>query len=533
MGKRDLLFLGVILLGASALTRSLMPARPAPEKVEAKTDDVKEIVAAIDAEFRARWAEQDLSPAPPAPELALIRRIGLGLTGTIPSLEEIRRVEAGPPGDRPARWLERTLRDRRWADYLAERLARAFVGTEDGPFLVYRRRRFVAWLSDELLKGRPYDQVVRELIAGKGLWTDHPATNFVTVTVDPAKELPDPERLAGRVARAFLGVRLDCAQCHDHPFQPWKQADFRGLAAFFAQAHYGFGGVRDGDGEFRPADRKTGAEVVAAPGVPFRAELLPDSGPRRQRLARWVTDPRNPSLARATVNRVWALMFGRPMVEPVDDLLSAGDPPRALTLLADDFAARGYDLRRLIRAIASTEAFRLDSVAASDTTPAATLESAWAAFPMTRLRPGQVAGALLQSASLATIDAESHVVVRVLTYGAVNDFVRRHGDTGEDEFDTRGGTIPQRLLMMNGDLVQSKTKDDLIQNASTRIGVLAPTDRAAVEAAYLAVLTRRPTPEEAAHFERRLAGTRGGDRNERMTDLIWTLLNATEFSWNH
>jgi len=115
----------------------------------------------------------------------------------------------------------------------------------------------------------------------------------------------------------------------------------------------------------------------------------------------------------------------------------------------------------------------------------------------------------------------------------VNEFVRRHGDAGEDESANRGGTIPQRLLMMNGDLVQSKTRDDLLQNAATRIAVLAPTDRSAVEAAYLAILTRRPTPEEADHFERRLAGTAGRDRKDRMTDLCWTLLNATEFSWNH
>jgi len=539
MGKRDLLFLGVILGGAAALRGSLVPSRPAVEKVEASVDDVKAVVAAVDAEFRGRWAEQKWTPAPRAPELAVIRRIALGLTGTIPSLAEIRRFEAGPTGDRPARWLERTLRGRRSADYLAERLARAFVGTEDGPFLVYRRRRFVAWLSDELLKNRPYDAVVRELIAGEGLWTDRPATNFVTVTYDQEKKEPDPERLAGRVARAFLGVRLDCAQCHDHPFQPWKQADFRGLAAFFAQAHSGLGGIRDGAGEFRPTDRKTGAQIVAAPGVPFHPELLPEAGPRHMRLARWVTDPRNPSLARATANRAWALLFGRPLVEPVDDLPAAGDPPRALVLLADDFAAHGFDLRRLFRVIAATEAFRLDSIAAPDPVSASTpapadaAESAWAAFPMTRLRPGQVAGAVLQSASLATIDAGSHILVRLATYGGVNEFVRRHGDSGEDESANRGGTIPQRLLMMNGDLVQSKTRDDLLQNAATRIAVLAPTDRSAVEAAYLAALTRRPTPEEADHFARRLAGTTGQARKDRLTDLCWTLLNATEFSWNH
>ena len=166
-------------------------------------------------------------------ELAVMRRLSLSLCGTIPSLEEIRRFEYRPPDRRIDAWLDDLLRDRRCGDYLAERFARVFVGTEDGPFLKFRRRRFVAWLSDAILANRRYDANVRDLIADEGLWTDHPATNFLTVTTDEKTERPTPDRLSARVARAFLGVRLDCAQCHDHPFQPWKQEHFRGLAAFF------------------------------------------------------------------------------------------------------------------------------------------------------------------------------------------------------------------------------------------------------------------------------------------------------------
>ena len=462
-----------------------------------------------------------------------MRRLSLALTGSIPSLEEIRTFEARPVDGRLDWWLEILLQDRRSADYLAERLARAFVGTEGGPFLVYRRRKFVSWLSDELHRNRPYDQIVCDLIAGRGIWTDQPSTNFISVTFDPDKKNYDPERLAARVARSFLGVRIDCAQCHDHPFQPWKRADFRGLAAYFGQVEHGLTGIADKGGEFRVDDKKDGKPTAIEPRVPFLPDLDPRQGTRRERLARWVTDPRNPNFSRATANRVWALMFGRPLVEPIDDLAVAGDPPPALQLLADDFAAHGFDLRRLIRAIAATEAFALDSAAEADAEPPSTAEAAWAAFPMTRLRPEQVAGALLQAASAETIDSESHILVRLATYGGVNDFVARHGDPGEEEFNLEGSsTIPQRLLMMNGDLVQKNIRED-IGNASARIAALAPDDRKAVEAAYLATLTRRPTPEEAAHFEARLAGTRGDERKERMTDLIWALLNATEFSWDH
>jgi hypothetical protein len=120
----------------------------------------------------------------------------------------------------------------------------------------------------------------------------------------------------------------------------------------------------------------------------------------------------------------------------------------------------------------------------------------------------------------------------MVTYTGRNDFVRRYGDTGEDEFDSRGGTIPQRLVLMNGDIVRDKIKGDFF-TAPGRIAGLARDDRAAVETAFLTVLTRRPSPEEELHFTARLAGTTKDVRKERLTDLFWALINTTEFSWNH
>jgi hypothetical protein len=151
---------------------------------------------------------------------------------------------------------------------------------------------------------------------------------------------------------------------------------------------------------------------------------------------------------------------------------------------------------------------------------------------MTRLRPEQVVGGVLQAASLETIDRDSHIFVRLGYFFGQQGFVQRYGDTGEDDFSDACGTIPQRLLLLNGDLVKGKTKDDLF-NASSRIALLAPNDRAAVEIAYLAVLTRRPTAEESAYFTPRLDGAKGKKRQELLSDLVWTLVNATEFSWSH
>ena len=139
---------------------------------------------------------------------------------------------------------------------------------------------------------------------------------------------------------------------------------------------------------------------------------------------------------------------------------------------------------------------------------------------------------LFQSASLTTIGPQSHWFARLIAYTGRNDFVRRYGDTGEDEFDARAGTIPQRLLLMNGEIVREQLKDGLL------LGLIehrrdAPDDRKAVETAYPLVLTRLPTPEESAHFAGRSAGTTGDERKQRLSDLCWTLLNTTEFSWNH
>ncbi|MFO0849690.1 MAG: DUF1553 domain-containing protein [Gemmataceae bacterium] len=533
---RDVFFVGVVLAGGFAVAASLIPPRQ-PARLSHYTSaadadpDLRAAVGRVDAAFRKQWADDGLAAVGPAPDLAVARRLALGLMGTVPSLEEVRRFEALPPNDRLGWWLDHVLADRRTADYLAERFARSYVGTEDGPFLLFRRRKFVSWLSDQLAANRPYDEVVRDLIATDGLWTDRPATNFVTVTAQPDKDnAPDPVRLAGRVTRGLLGFRLDCAQCHNHPFAPWKQSDFDGIAAFFGKTRLGFRGVSDdGAGEYLSEHPKTKEKTPVAPKVPYAAAALPADGDGRQRLAAWVTSPQNAAFARATVNRVWAILAGRPLVEPVDDLDPTGPAPPALDALASDFAGHGYDLRRLVRVIANTAAFRLDSRADRPITEAD--EKGWAAFPLTRLRPEQVAGSLFQAGSVTPVAGDAHLFVRLMKFGQTNDFLARYGDAGEDEFEGRGGTIPQRLLLMNGELTREKLKESPL-NAATRIAWLAGDDRTAIEAAYLSVLTRRPTPAEQEHFERLLADPEL-KRTERLEDLFWALVNSTEFAWNH
>jgi hypothetical protein len=541
---RRLLFAAVCLMGISGLVAGLLfgdanrDPHPAGYSAAAyREEHFRRAVEQLNAEFTAHWSSQGVPSAPRAPDLTIFRRLSLGLTGTVPSLEEIRQYEEARPELPEQWWLSRTFADQRYSDYVAERLARAYVGTENGPFLLYRRRKFVWWLSDQLHANKRYDEIVQHLIADEGLWTDKPSVNFLTVTSDQAKgNQPDPVRLAGRTTRAFLGLRLDCVQCHDDNLGgPWLQSDFHQLAAFFAPATSSLMGIRDAGKEpykYTYLDAEEEAAIPARP--PFNKDLLQSTqpgAPLRRQLADWVTHEQNRPFARAMVNRAWALMFGKPLIEPIDNIPLEGPYPPGLEMLADDFVQHGYDLQRLIRVIAASDVFQRDSRA--DFEVAIDHEDAWSVFPLTRLRPEQVAGAMLQSASLSTIDADSHIIKLVTRYGQENDFVKRYGDMGEDEFHDRGGTIPQRLIMLNGELVEERTKPNPVANASTRIARLAPTDEKAVEIAYLAILTRLPDAEESAHFVEQLRGTRGDERDRRLADLYWTLVNSSEFSWSH
>ncbi len=555
LGQRNLLFAVVCIMGVGAVVSNLLqfdtvipPRKHSTERYQ--KPDFRDVVEQVDAEFAALWKKEGLVPAPPAADLSRIRRLSLGLTGTIPSLQEIRAFEkarvfhAGnqlPPDDHVQWWLGHLFEDRRTSDYLAERFARAYVGVENGPFLFYRRRRFVNWLSDQFHGNRPYDKVVRSLITAEGLWTSNPEVNFFTAAINPnddEKNKPDEVKLAVRMTRAFLGVRLDCVQCHnDRINDRWRKKDFHQLASFFSGADMKLSGIRE-TGQPYEYKYRGNFPVEVPKRVPFLPELLPESGEPRDRLAAWVTHPNNRAFARAAVNRIWALMFGRSLIEPIDEIPLKNSPenayPPGLETLVDDFIAHDFDLQRLIRVIAATHVFGLDSkVPESYEHLTEKHDKHWAAFALSRLRPEQVAGSIIQAASLTAIDADSHILFRMVRAIQQGEFIKRYGDVGEDEFYAQGGTISQRLLMMNGELVHKRIKDDLVTNAAARILATARDDETVVEATYLAVLSRRPSQEEIRYFVELFAQEGVRSRKEKQEDLYWALLNSTGFSWNH
>ncbi len=553
---------GVLGLVAWAARNPLHRDHHALKSISIPPTEPGDALLRVNQLLRARWTTAGVIPAPPADDLTILRRLSLALRGSIPSLEEIREFEADATPQKIDRWTRRLLTDPRFAEYFAARLSRMLVGADDGQFILFRRDRFQAWLAEQLQKNRPYDEIAREIISEQGLWTGNPATNFVTAAV--ANNQIDVNELAGRTVRAFLGQRMDCAQCHNHPFADWKQIQFEGLAACFGEVQISAVGIEDNPRkQYSVEDRMTLTERAVAPAAPFHPEWFPDDGTLRQRLAAWVTHSDNRRFERATVNRVWGLLFGRPWVEPVDDLpgpgedvrreegearieesekkelsdsqLSTFDPqPDLLDILGRGFREHHYDLQRLICVITATEAFRLSSAhPAWDSDQEETaIDQHWAAFPLTRLRPEQVIGSMIQTASIQTADRDSLLLFRLVRLIREIEFVKEYGDLGDDELTARAGTIPQALLRMNGRFAREMGEANLF-NAAGRISAMSPDIDRCIETCFLVCLTRRPMPEELLSLREAFEAAGEKQRSQAVEDLFWSLFNSPEFSWSH
>lgn len=529
---------GLALLTSMAVTSPVQDLNP-PEIPETVAADLLPVARRVDQLLVAQLSAARVSPTGKADELTVLRRLSLALLGTIPSLEEIRRFEADTRPDRLTIWTNAFLNDNRFADYFAERLARAYVGVEGGQFVIFRRDRFTDWLRQQLRDRVPYDQTVRSMLSDDGVWTDHAAVNFVTAGY--ANEKFDPNQLAGRTVRAFLGQRIDCAQCHDHPFAHWKQKEFEGLAACFGQLDVTLVGVVDEPTlKFEVEDRETLEKRTVEPNVPFRAEWYPTVGSPRDRLAEWVTHSENKRFERAIANRVWGLMFGKPFLSdrPVDDLPDPEDGEfkartEVLDLLGADFRSHGCDLRRLIQVITTTEGYRRSSL--HPARGAAELEEAerlWGVFPLNRLRPEQMIGAMLQSNSVKTIDQNSHLFTRAIRFFKEQDYLTEFGDPGEAELEQRTATITQTLLNMNGEFAREMSQPGVFATPGT-LRQFSPTNNALLDNVFLTCLTRRPTDAERTYFRGQLSERPKDADDAVLEDLFWTLYNSPEFSWNH
>jgi hypothetical protein len=494
------------------------------------------VVARLDALLAGWWQAEKVTPEGQADDAVFLRRVWLDLAGRVPAALPARAFLDDRDPARRGRLVEALLAGDDFADHWARLFTISWTGKRPVRQEKYEGGILHDYLRDTLKEGKSYRAIVRELLTGSGMSDQSGPANFLL------RYDAKPTDLAGAVAKQFLGITLECAQCHDHPFAPWKEQDFWGLAAFFGRLR-----AFDHDGEeeaYRAVlEARRGElqrpDLMAKPGEdgkvprktvkprwPLAADrLIPE--PRRQTLADLVTAADNPYFARNAVNRVWAQLFGTGPVPPLDRLAPQPDskPHAVLTLLADDFATHGHDLRRLLRVLVRSRAYQLGTGTTpppGDTQVADYRERQRRVFARFGVRPlsvDQLHAALVQATGHRDeAPPEPKETARQRDEGFDDPAVEGLGE--------RPLTVQRSLALLNSSYVNEAVQAGA-KVAQTANG--GPPGAAHIEYLFLATLSRRPTPEEMTGL---LDLVRGKD-GRGLQDTLWVLINSAEFNTNH
>jgi hypothetical protein len=489
----------------------------------------------IDEKVAAKWRELGLEPSPPADDAEFFRRIHLDAIGTLPAPAEVKAFLADPGPDKRHRAVDRVL-DRpefvdfwalKWGDLL--RINRDQLN-EKGMWSFYN------WVRGALRDAQPVDAFVRDLITAEGsTFTEGPA-NFYRTANNPAD-------WAENTAQLFLGVRMQCARCHHHPFEKWSQDDYYGLAAFFVRLgtkrsqEFGIFG-QETVVYLKPVGEQTHPRKggVVKPH-PLDGPAMDDPFDRRRKLAEWVTAADNPFFARNIVNRFWGYYTGRGLVEPLDDLRATNPAsnPELLEVLAQDFVRHRFDLKHLMRTIMNSRTYQLSSaVKPGNQADAGNVYGTH--YTVKRLTAEQLADAL----DFATGTREKYQGLPAgmraiqLPDTSIRSFLLdvfgrpARQVTCECER-TAQPNIAQALHLLNGDALNKK-----IAAPGGRVEKLLKGRTplpAVVEELYLATLCRLPRASEASRAQAWIAGA--ASVKEGVQDLLWALLNSREFLFNH
>lgn len=508
----------------------------------------------IDQLIDASLSAQKVAPARLSNDAEFARRLSLDLIGKPPTPQQLRSFVTDDDPRKRAHLIDQLLASeefgRNWARYWRDVIA--FRATSERRNLIHYDT-LEDWLAEQFVANRPWDEISRALISETGSNVDKGAV--VLQTAHEAKEV----EVAGEVSRIFLGVQIQCAQCHDHLTDPWKRQQFHEFAAFFA----GVGSRQTFEKvEGQPRPRPTGMTVFVRPGkvryampdladpkktVPVSPKffLASESSPtppetlsareRRALVASYITGPDNPWFAKAYINRVWTALIGEGFVTPVDDLGPDRDVqlPELFDRLAEAWTATGYDIRWLYRTILNTSAyqrqFRDTNTKIGRTTFAANCPS--------RLRADQIFDALTQALEIPTAGLAARVANRGPGQaqggagrgpgGPRGQFNALFGIDPSTPADDVLGTIPQALAFMNGPQINRAIEGGNRGGMLTRLLRETPDNRAAVQALYVKVLARRANPDELKTSLGYIAEV--GDRREAFEDLLWALINSTEF----
>jgi hypothetical protein len=546
--------LALVVVASCAPLRSGTETTPAPAAQATGLG-----TAGLDPIIRALWREAGVTPTPPVDDGAFLRRVSLDLIGRVPTLAET-KVFLGDPGpDRRARLVDRLLGSHEFAAHWGDLYADLLFGQERKAARLQKQYDPESWLVQAFDENRGYDKIARELITASGDLRSNGAVGFITAR---ARGGGGPEAVTGAAARIFLGLQIQCAQCHDHPYDKrWKQEDFYGLVAYFARTKPKNEKI---EGDLRDADMMMAGEEMDAPPAPKKKnkamktfvlvdvkrgearmhrphsdedELVSprflgrDVSPqgdetRRQALARAILA--SDLFPKAMVSRTWAQLFGAGLVDPWDDLGGEGDArhPRALVELARDFAASGYDIKRLLRTIVLSTAYARSSVGSSAGV------SAFSQAGVRPLSPEQLFRSLVVSTGAEEMGKHRRDADRSekRLLNAFREYQFVFGDDEMAEANRFDGSVPQSLLLMNGELTNGGSRAD-------EGGVVAQVLAANADPAmrlddlYLAAYARRPTAEERAPLLAYLRSQNNG--RAAYEDVFFALLTSTEAITNH
>lgn len=521
---------------AAWLGLSVPPAIAAPPGTETAGSDAaerklppEELARWIDGRFQESWRQLKFPSTGQTSDSEFVRRVFLDVIGRIPSVAESRAFLDDARPDKRQRLVEELLQRGAFAAHLANTWRDLILAGAAAADARAQAPALETWLKLRFSANIPYDQLVSELLTAA---LDRNAPRAPSPLAFYLAAEFKPEQLAANASRLFLGVQVQCAQCHDHPFAEWKQPQFWSFAAFFdnieATGMDGAASVLADD----PAEIRIPGKDVLVPAL-FLDGTKPErarGAGKRQMLARWVTAPENPYFAKAVVNRVWASFFGRGFVEPIDDLDPAHPPvyPEVFDALATQFRLHQYDLKYLVRAVTATHAYQASSRGAPSE-QAETHTAHFARIPLRRMTSDQVYASFVQATGLREAAPNP---ANPGNGSARDDFQAKFADSAGSaaEIET---TILQALSLMNGPHVAAAT--DLEQSEFLAVVADAPylDDEGRIETLFLAAFSRLPDPGEMALFSGGGVSADPSARRAALADVFWTLLNSAEFLLNH
>ncbi len=501
----------------------------------------------IDQHVFAKLKTFRTNPSPLADDSLFVRRVYLDLIGTIPTAEEARGFVKDTHPDKRAKLIDALLQRPEFADFWALKWSDLLRNEEK----VLDRNgvaAFHGWIRDCIASGKPLDQFAREILTSRGSTYDEAPSNYY-------RALREPNLRAEATAQVFLGTRLQCAKCHNHPFEKWTMDDYYQFSAIFDGMDYDIIENKRKDKSDKNMfigeqvvklvdDRKFKDPRTEKPPAPrllnISAPALDPEKDRFEQMAAWLTAPENPLFARVQANRIWAHLMGRGIVDPPDDFRGTNPPsnPALLDALTEDFIASGYDLRHAIRVIANSRTYQLSSTP-NETNVEGDLNFARAEIYRVPAEPllDSLHAALEMPATFAGYDEP----LRAAEVPGVQATFRGSGMTPADHFLKLFGKPPR---LMNSDiertnetslaqvfeLTSGENLDQLLNKSGNRLSRLLSSkmsDDEMIEDLYWAVLSRPPQRAEqmaAAYYLHRAE-----DRRAALEDIAWSVLNSKEF----